>query len=64
MIHYCMDGLEIDVNSAMVNSEGAMVASRYHHPALDKPLRRRILNPSSCNFSYFVSCKNDARISG
>jgi hypothetical protein len=46
------------------NSEGAMVASRYHHPALDKLLKGRILNSWSCDFNYFVSCKDNARICG
>ena len=33
------------------NSEGAMVASRYHHPEVDKLLKVRILNSWSCKFN-------------
>jgi len=44
------------------NSEGAMAASRYHHPDLDAKLKGRILSAWSCNFNYFVSCPDNARV--
>jgi len=46
------------------NSEGAMAASRYHHPKLDSKLKGRILSAWSCNFNYFVSCADHAKICG
>lgn len=45
-------------------SEGAMVASRYHHPDLDARLSGRILSGWSCEFNYFVSCAEHAKICG
>ena len=44
------------------DSEGAMDAALYHHPELDKLLKVSILNSWSCEFNYFVSCKDNARI--
>lgn len=45
-------------------SEGAMVSSRYHNSALDAKLSGRILSGYSCEFNYFVSCADNAKICG
>jgi len=45
------------------NSEGAMVASRYTHPALAQlGLAGRVLSAWSCEYNYFVSCAEHVRI--
>ncbi|KAL1503781.1 hypothetical protein AB1Y20_012249 [Prymnesium parvum] len=44
-------------------SEGAMVAARYTHPLLPQlGLAGRILTSWSCEFNYFVSCAEHARL--
>ena len=46
------------------NSEGAMVASRYTHSKLERwgNLKGRILTAWSCEYNYFVSCRQHAAI--
>mmetsp|Transcript_113052 Transcript_113052/g.314652 ORF Transcript_113052/g.314652 Transcript_113052/m.314652 type:complete len:510 (-) Transcript_113052:153-1682(-) len=43
-------------------SEGAMVAGRYYHEALFARLSGLILSGWSCEFNYYVSCAENARI--
>jgi len=44
------------------NSEGSMVASRFHDPALDKVMAGRILTAYACDFNYFVSCEESSQV--
>jgi len=44
------------------NSEGSMVASRFHHPALDEVMAGRILTAYACDFNYFVSCEESSQV--
>jgi len=44
------------------NSEGSMVASRFHHPALDKVMAGRILTAYACDYNYFVSCEESSEV--
>jgi len=46
------------------NSEGSMVASRFHHQALDAVMAGRILTAYACDFNYFVSCAENAKVCG
>lgn len=43
-------------------SEGAMVASRYYSPNLHPKLAGIILSGASCEYNYFVSCKENAKL--
>lgn len=45
-------------------SEGAYIAARYHNAALDAKLYGRILSGYSCEFNYFSSCADNAKICG
>merc|ERR1712242_325655 len=44
------------------NSEGSMIASRFHHPALDEVMAGRILTAYACDFNYFVSCEESSQV--
>lgn len=46
------------------NSEGGMVASRYHHPNLDKHLAGRVISAWSCDYNYYTSCAEHAKLCG
>jgi len=45
-------------------SEGAMASARYYHPTLHAKLSGLILSGYSCEYSYFVSCAQHAKICG
>jgi len=44
------------------NSEGSMIAARFHHPALDKVMAGRILTAYACDYNYFNSCEKSAEV--
>lgn len=44
------------------NSEGSMIASRFHHPALDEVMAGRILTAYACDYNYFVSCEESSQV--
>jgi len=46
------------------HSEGAMVASRYHHPALEARLVARVISAWSCEYNYYVGASASASICG
>lgn len=47
---------------AVGNSEGAMVVSRYYHADFNQHLSGIIIDGWSCEFNYFVSCADHAKI--
>jgi len=49
---------------AVGNSEGAMVLSRYYHADFNQHLAGIIIDGWSCEFNYFVSCADNAKICG
>eukprot|EP00392_Amoebophrya_sp_AT5.2_P018960 g19629.t1 len=44
------------------NSEGGMVASRYYHENMESLLAGRIIIAWSCEYNYFLSCRENAAI--
>ena len=44
------------------NSEGGMVAAKYHHPCMDAKLTGRIIAAYACGFIYFTSCAENAKV--
>jgi len=44
------------------NSEGSMIAARFHHAALDKVMAGRILTAYACDYNYFVSCEESSEV--
>eukprot|EP00930_Biecheleria_cincta_P087570 TRINITY_DN767_c0_g1_i3.p1 TRINITY_DN767_c0_g1~~TRINITY_DN767_c0_g1_i3.p1 ORF type:complete len:493 (+),score=74.22 TRINITY_DN767_c0_g1_i3:175-1479(+) len=45
-------------------SEGAMTAARYYNPTLHQKLSGLILSGWSCEFNYFMSCADHAKVCG
>jgi len=45
-------------------SEGAMVSARYYHATLHAKLSGLLLSGYSCEYSYFVSCADHAKLCG
>ena len=46
----------------MGTSEGGMIAARYNNPTLDSHLSGRFISSWSCEYNYFVSCEESAKI--
>ena len=46
----------------MGTSEGGMIAARYNNPTLDAHLSGRLISSWSCEYNYFVSCEESAKI--
>ena len=44
------------------NSEGGMVAARYYHANMESLLAGRIIFAWSCEYNYFLSCRENAAI--
>jgi len=44
------------------NSEGSMIASRFHHATLDSVMAGRILTAYACDYNYYVSCEENSKV--